>query len=198
MCTAPASPSRRRGRGARRERRGARKGACAGASAPRRILSLTERPESGCEVPEHGRLGDHLETADGARVGDDRRRRVARLLELPRAVDTPRNGKTNQLERGDTVLARGRVAAGHDRADLHTANAAREVERAGERLCGELGRGDVREYPARVQIDGVTADRLQDGGPLLLQDRTEVADLRDAVAKVVLVEDLPESGGYRL
>src|SRR4029078_11347406 len=80
-CTAPASPSRRTGRGARRERRGARIEACAGASAPRRILSLTDRAEARREVAQHGRFRSHLEAAYRARVGDDLGNRVSRLLE---------------------------------------------------------------------------------------------------------------------
>ena len=78
------------------------------------------------------------------------------------------------------------------------AHAAGEVERARERLGRELAAGNLRKHPARVEIDGVPADRLEDRGTLLLEHRAEVGDLLDAVAKVVLAEHLPEPGRDRL
>src|SRR5215211_6697173 len=197
-CIAPASPSRRRGRGARRERRAARTEACAGESAPRRILSLTHRPEARREVAQHRWFGGHLQAAHRARVDDDLGSRVSRLLQLARAVDPPRNGEAHELEWRYAILPTRGIAARHDRADLDAAHAAREVERAGERLGGELGRWDLRQHPARVEVDGVPTDRPDDRGALLLENRTEVGDLLDAVAEVVLAEHLPEADRDRL
>ena len=151
------------------------------------------RLEPGCEMPQHGRLGDELVGGNRLRLLEDLRHRVGGVLELARGVRAPRNREPQELEARMPVLPRRRIAAGHDRADLGAAHAAREVERARERPAGEAGRRDVRQRLAGVQVDGVAAGRLDDRGTGRGERLAEVGDLGDAVAQVLLVHHLVEA-----
>ena len=75
-----------------------------------------------------------------------------------------------------------------------TADAALQVERAGQRLSGILQRRDVREQPAGVDEDSVAAEwATTTGTPAAFERLAEVRRRRDAVAQVVLVDDLAQS-----
>ena len=90
------------------------------------------------------------------------------------------------------------MQAEHHRPDLDAAHAALEVERVGERDARVGERRDVRQQRAGVDVDGVAAGRLDDRHAGRDQLVAEVLGGADAVAQVLLVDDLLEPARDRL
>jgi hypothetical protein len=144
------------------------------------------------------RLVREPQPLDGGRGGHHLRRCIRGLLELAGRVDASRHREPNELEGRMAILARRRVTPGHDRPDLDATHSAGQVERAGQRLRRErLGR-EMSQHRPGVQVDGMPAERPQHGGAGLAEHGSEVGDLLDPVAKVVLAEDLAKPDGDRL
>ncbi len=109
------------------------------------------------------------------------------------------DGQPHQLQLRVDHLAAVRVGEGeHDRADLTGADAAFEVQGDRQRLPGELALRDVRQQLAGVQVDGVSAGRLDDRDALFDQPVADEGGLLEAVAQVALVQAFIQTGGHRV
>ncbi len=86
----------------------------------------------------------------------------------------------------------------HDGADLAAADPALVVEGDGQRLAGVVERRDVGEEGPGVEVDGVAADRPDDGHARLRQRLAEIGGAGDPVAQVVIVDHLAQALGDRL
>ena len=80
----------------------------------------------------------------------------------------------------------------------HAPDAALAVERDRERLARVLERWDVRQQRARIDVDGMAADRLHDRDAGAGKRLAEIRGGADPVAEVVLVDDLAEALRDRL
>ena len=72
------------------------------------------------------------------------------------------------------------------------------VETDAERLAREFRSRDMRTYLGRIDVDGVSAGRLDDRNAGLQQVLTKICDAANPVLQVVFVEYLDESLGHRL
>ncbi len=80
---------------------------------------------------------------------------------------------------------------------LDGADAPREVHLDGERLPGELIDRDVRQKPACIDINGVTARRLDNRYACREQPFAEVGGLRQPVFEVVVLQCLAQTDRHR-
>ena len=77
------------------------------------------------------------------------------VLDVTLRVNAAGNGEADEVHL--------RVFAEHERADFDGADAAFQIELVGESDAGELGRRNMWEEGAGVEINGVTAGRLNNG-----------------------------------
>ena len=76
------------------------------------------------------------------------------VIDVALGVNAARNGQPHQVH-----LAPRRK---HQRANLHRANSAFQIQLRSQRHAGKLLQRNVRQESARIQIDGVAARRLHD------------------------------------
>ena len=145
--------------------------------------------ELGCEVSQGGWfIGDPV-AGEGAcplfEFEDD----LDDIVDVGLGVGSAWDGEADEFHVG--------VLTHHDRANLTTSDAPGFVECDGEGLSRELVFGDVGAESRGIDIDRVTAcwaDGLDAG---FMEFLAEVFGRADAVAEVVLAEDLVESDGHR-
>ncbi len=119
------------------------------------------------------------------------------VIEMRGGVDPARDSQANQLQAGVDHFPRLRIRVGeHDRADLHGADAALQVERRGECLAGEFGLRNMGQQAACIQVDGVTAGRFQDGDAGFDQALPQESRLPGAVGQVGFIQSLPETNRH--
>src|SRR3989449_3575052 len=102
-------------------------------------------------------------------------------------VDAARNRQTNQVHCG--------VLAEHQRTDLDGADAAFDVELAGQRNAWELSWRHVWEERSRVYIDGVAPGRLNDRHALARNVIAQISGGDNAVIQVVFFQRLIQANG---
>ena len=156
--------------------RGARKAAIGehrGAGTARRLLILAEVSdvsldellgpigdgfETAREEAERLGLVNEAKTADHVTVIVEPLDTVDHVLGLREGEDTARECETYHLDGGDMLGAVGISLLG-ERAALHAADTAAEVERRNQRACGILIGGDVTDDLTRVDVRAETAAR---------------------------------------
>src|SRR3990170_637886 len=104
-----------------------------------------------------------------------------RTRSIAAAVSLPSGWRPNM-----TVPSTARAAA---------TDAALAVEGHGQRLAGVRERRDVRQERARVDVDGMSADRFDDGDAGAVERLAEVGRGADAVVQVVLLDHLRKALG---
>src|SRR6202158_6394172 len=110
------------------------------------------------KVPQEWRLVGQAHAGDGLAVLPDFQNHLDYIVDMALGVDAARDGEADQVHLGG--------GGEHQRADFDGADSAFEVEFGGKSYAGELIGRNVRQEGACVEVDGVTAGRLNDGHSL--------------------------------
>lgn len=156
--------------------------------------SIFEALELGGEVAKERGLAHDAEPSHAFSFGPKPFEDFQNVVHMGLGVDPAGHGEANELAIGGDFLPV-HEAAEHDGADLHSPDAALLVQLTDERLGRETCRRDVRIEAFRVHVDGMTARRLDDLHPDSGQPLRKVANRRDPVFEVTLVEGFVEPDG---
>ncbi len=86
----------------------------------------------------------------------------------------------------------------HDRADLAGADGAFQVEFHCQRLTGKFAMRDMRQHASGINIDGMTAGRLDGGDAGLVDALRQVGGLAEAIGQIGFIQTFVQTDRHRI
>ena len=148
-------------------------------------------------MPKLGGLLDDAVTSQPLRPSGHLSAHLDHIVDVALGVRATRDRKADELHGRGGLRSIG-VAPEHDGADLAASYAAGLVERDDERLSRVAERRHVGEQSPRIDVDRVTAHRLDDRDARLFDPFAEIGGGANAVIQVVVADRLFEPLGDRL
>jgi len=147
-------------------------------------------------MAEMGRLVDDPEPFDRIALPMERNQGLGDELEMRGRVNAPRDGQADHFQSGISFPSGPGIALPeHHPSNFDGPDPRLPIQGDGQGPAWIPVAGQVRQEPVREEIDGVTADGLEDRDAGLVEEPAQVRDVGRPVFEVIVIQDFLQPAG---